>query len=69
MRPKSDLPNAPSQWRWQSDTVHSGGCGTDADVFALLVMGESMTPEVEDGDVIIVHVRDGRRDRLKEDQL
>ena len=54
MRPKSDLPNAPSQWRWQSDTVHSGGCGTDADVFALLVMGESMTPEVEDGDVIIV---------------
>ena len=40
--------------RFESESVHTAGSCMDAEPFALLVVGESMTPEFEDGDVIIV---------------
>ena len=44
----------PDDRRFGSDCLHTGGSCMDAEPFALLVVGESMTPEFEDGDDIIV---------------
>ena len=47
-------PDLRANWRFEIDAVGAGDCAWDAEPFALLVVGASMRPEFEDGDVIIV---------------
>lgn len=63
MRPKGATLDFPANGPFETDSVRGGSCATDAEPFALLVVGASMMPEFEDGDIIIVEPGAPAKDR------